>query len=121
MNSLFVDTSGWVGLIGADEAYHAQVAAEYADAIRGNRCLVTTNCVLTEVVALLTTRTIIPQQQMFAFVNALQSSPHVDIVFIEREIHSAAWALLQTRGDKRWSLVDASSFVVMQQAGITDA
>lgn len=121
MNSLFVDTSGWVSLIGADEAYHAQVAADYADALRGNRRLVTINYVLTEVVALLTTRTIILRQQMFAFVNALQSSPHIDIVFIERSVHSTAWALLQARADKRWSLVDASSFVVMQQLGITEA
>lgn len=110
-----------MSLIGADEAHHAEVAAEYADAIHSNRRLVTTNYVLAEVVALLTTRTIVPRQQMFAFVNALQSSPHIDIVFIERDVHSAAWALLQTRADKHWSLVDASSFVVMQQRGITDA
>ncbi len=69
-NSLFVDTSGWVSLLGADERLHAEVAAVYADSIQLKRGLVTTTYVLTEVVALLTARAVVPRQRMFAFIDA---------------------------------------------------
>jgi len=34
---------------------------------------------------------------------------------------AAAWVLLKSRKDKFWSLVDATSFVVMQQLGIQES
>ena len=45
----------------------------------------------------------------------------VEIVYIDRVIDDAAWALLEVRLDKKWSLVDASSFVIMERFGMTQA
>jgi len=42
-------------------------------------------------------------------------------VYIERAIDDEAWGLLESRLDKQWSLVDASSFIVMKQSGMTEA
>jgi predicted nucleic acid-binding protein len=34
---------------------------------------------------------------------------------------AVAWHLWKSRPDKEWSLVDCSSFIVMQQRGLTEA
>ena len=47
--------------------------------------------------------------------------PSVEIVHIERSIDDEAWALLEARLDKEWSLVDASSFIIMQRFGMKEA
>lgn len=120
-NSLFVDTSGWVSLIGSDEAAHLAVAEVYQAALRQRRRMVTTNYIITEVVALLTGRHVISRERMIAFVDSLLVAPHLDIYFIDHAIHDEAWSLVKERPDKEWSLVDASSFVIMTRFGMTEA
>jgi len=39
----------------------------------------------------------------------------------DMEIKAEAWVFLKTRADKEWSLVDASSFVIMTTYGMTEA
>jgi predicted nucleic acid-binding protein len=58
---------------------------------------------------------------MIAFIDSLKSAPHVTIVRIDETTDAGAWNPLKRRQDKEWSLVDASSFVVMQRLGITEA
>lgn len=82
---------------------------------------VTTNYIITELVALLSSRYHLPRQQVIMAINALKTDKAVEIVHIEQSIDDAAWALLEARLDKNWSLVDASSFVVMKRFGITQA
>ncbi len=45
----------------------------------------------------------------------------VEIVHIDAPMDNVAWQLLEKRFDKEWSLVDASSFVLMEQFGMTEA
>lgn len=45
----------------------------------------------------------------------------MDIVYVSQTTDDEAWALLKARPDKEWSLVDAASFVVMRQYGMTEA
>ena len=47
--------------------------------------------------------------------------PSVQIVPIDLSLEAAAWQLWKSRPDKEWSLVDCSSFIVMQQRGLTEA
>jgi predicted nucleic acid-binding protein len=51
----------------------------------------------------------------------LKAAPHVEIIHIDTNLDASAWALLKTYTDKRWSLVDASSFVIMTSYGMTEA
>lgn len=46
---------------------------------------------------------------------------HVEILHIDTELDAATWSLLKARMDKEWSVVDASSFVIMKRNGITEA
>lgn len=110
-----------MSLLGEDETFHDEVTAEYSTALAQKRLLVTTNYVLTEVVALLTSRSVVPKPRMIAFVDALIASPHVELLFVSQALHEQAWEFLKLRSNLDWSLVDASSFVLMNQRGITEA
>lgn len=84
--------------------------------------IVTTDDVLNEVVALLTTDSRgIARLKLIQFVNQIRSSPQVRVVHVDEQIWNEAWALLERMSDKSWSWVDASSFVVMRRLGLTEA
>ena len=71
--------------------------------------------------ALLSSRYHLPRQQVIAAINAIKMDAAVEIVYINQILDDEAWALLEARPDKEWSLVDASSFVIMKRFGITRA
>lgn len=118
---LFVDTAGWVCLFDADQDLHQEMTDEYQRAQAQHRRLVTTNYIITETVALLGARTRIDRQRIIAYIDGLKTAPTVAIVHISETQDAEAWALLKARLDKKWSLVDAASFVVMPVLGITEA
>ena len=121
MAAIFVDTAGWAHLMDASQAHHLLAAEIYRDARQKGRQLLTTNYVITELIALLDSPLHIPRSTIIAFIEGLRSSPYVDIVHIDARFDEKAWQLLKAREDKRWSLVDCASFVVMEELGITDA
>ena len=88
---------------------------------RDGRRLVTTNYILTELAALLTSPLRLPRGQQIQLLTDLRAATWVDIVHIDEALDSAAWALWMSRPDKDWSLVDCASFVVMQRQGLTEA
>lgn len=51
----------------------------------------------------------------------LLRSPTVDLVRVDESLFAAAWARFQNRPDKRYSLTDCISFVVMEQRGLREA
>lgn len=118
---LFIDTSGWAYYLDRQDALHQLIVMLVKQAVLERRRLVTTNYIFTELVALLSSRYHLPRQQVIAVVNAIKRDASVWVVYIGREIDDEAWRLLESRLDKQWSLVDASSFVVMKRFGITEA
>lgn len=63
----------------------------------------------------------IPRSKIIAFIVGLKTSPHVNIVHVDPTLDAQAWQLFTERLDKEWSLVDCTSFVVMQQRGLHEA
>jgi predicted nucleic acid-binding protein len=121
-NDLFVDTSGWLCYIDQRNSLHAATAAIVLSSTRKKRRLVTTNYVIAELIALLSlSRYGMTRTQILARLNALKSDPNVDIVHIDEATNAEAWRLLEARPDKDWSLVDASSFVLMKRFGMAEA
>lgn len=120
-HSLFVDTSGWADPVLQNTQDHLVMEAFYTQAVAGRRALVTTNYILVELVALLTTRSRASRPQILALLNTIQHMANVRILHIDPVLDSEAWALLARHPDKRWSLVDAASFVVMRRLSITEA
>lgn len=121
MADLFADTSGWGNLIDSSQGHHEVAAVLYRQARQQKRKVVTTNYVITELVALLTSPLHIPRTTIISFIQSLKTSPYVEVVHIDVSLDAAAWQLLTNREDKEWSLVDCSSFVVMQRHGLREA
>jgi predicted nucleic acid-binding protein len=44
-----------------------------------------------------------------------------ELVWIDEDLYRRGWDLYRERPDKGWSLVDCTSFVVMQERGIAEA
>lgn len=120
-SSLFVDTSGWAYLVDRHVTLHQDVREIYNQAMRQRRALITTNYIIGELVALLTSRSRISRYQLFTYIDALKKSPNVEIIHVDADLDSEAWNFLKARGDKEWSLVDASSFVIMHKYGMKEA
>ncbi len=117
--SLFVDTSGWATPVVHDAAHSAEIEAFSRQIVTGGRALVTTNYVITELIALLTIRTRLSRPQLLQFVGQVKQVAQV--VHIDPDLDAAAWALLEQYSDKERSLVDAASFVVMRRLSLTEA
>ena len=121
MLEIFVDTSGWGNLVDKNQPYHQLMVQLYREAKQQKRRLITSNYVITEVVALLTSPLRIPRPKVIRFVNSLKQSPYIDIIHIDQEKDNETWILLASREDKEWSLVDCSSFIIMKERGILEA
>jgi predicted nucleic acid-binding protein len=82
---------------------------------------VTTNYIILELVALITARRGIARSQLVQLVNQIKRLPQIHLIHIDPTTDGEAWAMLERYTDKRWSLVDASSFVIMRRFGLTEA
>ncbi len=121
MSEVFADTSGWASAFIGKEMFHIPAAAFLRQWQADGTKIVTTNYVLTEVVALLTSPLRIPRTQQIVILSAIRSAAWVEVVHIDPALDAAAHLLFQNRPDKLWSLVDCASIVVMQQRGMTQA
>ena len=119
---LFVDTSGWgYHLVGKDPL-HDEVERILQEAVKHRRKLITTNYVIHELVALLTlSRFHLPRPQVIEAINKIKRDVSVEVVYIERAIDDRAWALLEAHDNQEWSLVDASSIIIMKDFRMTEA
>ena len=120
---LFVDTSGWAyHLVVSKDLLHDKVEILMKEAIIQRRKFVTTNYIIHELVALLTSSHFhLPRPKVIEAINKIKSDVSVEVVHIERTIDNRAWALLEARPDKTWSLVDASSIIIIKNFGMTEA
>ena len=102
MSEVFADTSGWASAFVRTETYHV-MAADYLRQWQSDGTLVvTTNYVLNEVSALLTSPLRVPRPQQIALLNSIRTASWVEVVHIDPALDAAA-----------------RSLVVMEQRGIT--
>lgn len=120
-SNLFVDTSGWASLFVNTQPYHSQADQCFRLAVQQQKSVVTTNYVIGELVALLGSPIRIPRPRIFEVVDAVKTVHYVQIIYIEEATDTLAWELCKGRPDKAWSLVDCTSFVLMQQLSIQEA
>lgn len=89
--------------------------------IANKRQLVTTNYILTELVALLTTRSRFNRLDILTIINNIKRVSRLQIIHIDEATDAEAWAMLEKYSDKQWSLVVAASFVIMRRMYIAEA
>ena len=120
MNEVFADTSGWANAFVKTEPYHTEASTLVKQWQQNNRGVVTTNYVLSELITLFI-RLRVPRAKGLNYIKALHSVDWIEIIHVDKSLDEKAWELLADRLDKQWSLVDAVSFVIMQDRGITEA
>ncbi len=118
---IFADISGLMPYLVPALPEHKTVVETAQRHMKAGGTFVTTNYVLTELVALLSTRTRFSRLQVLSGVESVLQSSHFEIVHVTPELHQQAFELLQARPNKNWSWVDAASFIVMRQKHLTQA
>lgn len=121
MNKLFIDTSGWASLFVTQEPFHDRTSQLFNQAIQKRQPLITSNYILSELVAVLHSPLRQPRYRIFEIIDAIRKASYTETIHIDRDIDEAAWNLCKQRIDKPWSLVDCSSFVIMQRHEIQTA
>lgn len=112
---MLLDTSGLLCLHHRAEPLHQQARLHYVQA----RSRITHSYVLAEFVALATVRRL-PRMPVLAYMNDLLDNPDIEMVWVDKVLHSEAMTLLLARQDKTYSLCDAVSFVLMRERRVTD-
>ena len=118
---MFIDTSGWANLYIPSETYHPLTAKIFQESRQKQQQLFTSSYIVSELVALLDSPLRTSRNRLFSIINSIKTAPFVHVIHITPEIDNAAWELCQKRPDKPWSLVDCSSFIIMQQLNIQTA
>ena len=113
--SIFIDTSGFIAMLDADDAFHTMAAKTWTDILTSQETLVTTNYVLLETCALVQHR--LGTQAVKLFQEDVV--PVLSIHWIDKTMHYAAISVMLSTGRKKLSLVDCVSFAAMRLLGIT--
>jgi len=113
---MLIDTSGFFSIHSEADGQHAKADEIYNQAW----FRLTTGYVLDEFVALATARKL-SREKILAFSEEILIDETVEIVWVNKDLHTKAVELLRNRTDKLYSLCDAVSFVVMRERKITEA
>jgi predicted nucleic acid-binding protein len=116
LGDVFADTVYWIALVVKQDQYHQRVQA-WTPHITGR--ITTTSAVLLETANTLARPAW--RASAVALIEHLRQRPDVPIVPLEPALWERGWDLYRNRPDKAWSLTDCISFLVMHDAGLTDA
>ena len=118
MKPVFADTLYWVAITHRKDQWH-QAAVEASQAL-GECRLVTTDDVLSEVLAAFSNAGPLFRQRAAMLIRALHEKPTVTVHPQSRASFLAGLALYETRPDKGYSLTDCISMEAMRQEGISE-
>jgi len=117
--AVFIDTSGWIALLNADDYLHADARRLLNQFGVDRRHLVTTDWVLAE-----TGNGLAKYAARVRFARSVEvfvTSATGRLVRIEEPTFQRALSLYAQASDKTWGLVDCASFVIMRDQGLTAA
>ena len=119
MTRRFLDASYLVALEWKDDQWHSEAMAHWATLRLSPKSLVTSSFVIDEVVNFFVSRG--HHQRAIKAGDLLLSSGGVDVIWADEELVRAGFEYLRRRGDKRYSLTDCISFVLMNRLEIMEA
>ena len=119
VNEVFVDTACIVALLNETDEHH-EAANRLFKLVRARSRLVTTRAVCLEIGNSFAKS---PEDRTSAsgFLKEIDGADDITIVPLGDDLYLRALRLFGERPDKKWSLTDCSSFLVMEERGITSA
>ena len=119
MSYVFADTGYWVALVHVADPLRER--SEQVTNQLGDRRIVTSELVLVEVLNYFARHGEVARAKAVQTVLQLFDDPDVEVVEHNATHFEASVARYANRLDQTWSLVDCSSFVLMEERGIRDA
>lgn len=119
MTAYFLDTGFLIALEAADDQHHAAAIAAWRDIRKTRVRLVTTFYVFDEAVTFFNNRG--HHAKAVEIGETLLASRVVSLVHVDEATFTQAWAEFVRYSDKRYSLTDCASFVVMKRRRIRKA
>ncbi len=119
MTTLFLDTSFLIALESKDDQYHATAMKYWQEFGANPAAIVTTTYILDETVTYFNSRG--HHKKAVEIGSFLMKSAAVHIVHVDEALFEKGWQYFKRHNDKRYSLTDSISFVVMRQLKIKSA
>ena len=119
MRLVFADSGYWIATINSDDELSEKTAAVVTTL--GSRRLITSEMVLIEVLNHFSGRGELARSAAWEVVEDLMVDPDIDVIPLTSEQFAKAVDRYGSRLDQTWSLVDCSSFVLMEERGIRGA
>ena len=111
---IFIDTSAFYALLDRDDANHQKAKKVWADLLRADHTLITSNYVLVETFALLQNRLGIEAARGFQD----DLLPLINLELVSSGVHRSGIAALLSASRRSLSLVDCVSFDIIRSSGI---
>ncbi len=116
---VFVDTGPWIALVDRRDQWHAPAVRTMEQLRAQRRPLITSNLVMIEAYTALVGRV---QRTAIARLRAtVNASSYARIERVDELTEELAWDLFMRYDDKDVSMVDCTSFAIMEQLGLTHA
>jgi predicted nucleic acid-binding protein len=112
---IFVDTSAMYAFLDAHDADHAQAVVLWTEQVTNDARLITTNYIMLELISLVQRR--LGRNAVRDILENLM--PSLTVEWIDEQTHNLALRTVLAAGQRGISLVDAVSFEVMRNRGIS--
>ena len=123
MKTLFIDSGYFIALASERDLYHERaltLLGEINKMREQNRIsFVTTRAVLIEVARHFSKPSV--KQKGILLLDGIERDALVEVIPLSETLYRKGYQLFCERLDKKWSLCDCISFVVMNERGISDA
>lgn len=121
MKQIFADTGYWIALFYPRDEWYSIAKSLEKYLLSKKTIIVTTDLVLTEFLNFFSGFGGNFRKQIAEAVINLQKHPNINVYYSNAELFNNAVILYKDRLDKKWSLTDCHSFIIMQNLNITSA
>jgi predicted nucleic acid-binding protein len=115
----FVDSSYWIALELSDDQNHKAAQKHWNSLDHAVTSIVTTSYVFDETITFLNSRN--AHRTAVSLGESILLSPRIELVHVDEDLFLDGWKSFQAFDDKRFSLTDCISFLVMRKYEITNA
>jgi uncharacterized protein len=117
VNPVFLDTSGLIAVVNADDSLRAEALAVWQDLVATRVPLMTTSLVLVELGDGLSRVQL--RHLAIKTRNRLLESPTCDVIQVTPELEAQGWDLFVNRADKSRGVTDCISMVIAKERAVS--